>query len=72
MPVVMLSIRAGVSYNVFLTNGSTFKSVKVVGLTDAPAGQFVNFPLESWLVLERADGKRVFIKPAAVRYFEEL
>ena len=72
MPVVSQSVRAGVQYNVFLSNGSTFQEVKVVGLTAAPAGQFVGFPLESWLVLERIDGKRVFIKPTAVRFFEEL
>jgi hypothetical protein len=72
MPVVPQSVQAGVSYKVFLNNGSIFEDVKVVGLTDQPAWQFVDFPLESWLVLERMDGKRIFVKPASVRYFEEL
>lgn len=72
MPVVPQSVKAGVLYNVFLNNGSIFKSVKVLGLTEAPAGQFVDFPLESWLVLEQHNAKRVFVKPSAVRYFEEL
>lgn len=72
MPVVSQSVKAGVHYNVFLSNGSIFKSVKVSGLTEAPSGQFVDFPLEAWLVLEQSNGKRVFVKPSAVRYFEEL
>jgi len=72
MPVVAQSIRSGQPYNVFLNNGATFKNVKVAGLTEAPAGQFADFPLESWLVLEHADGKRVFVKPTSVRFFEEL
>lgn len=72
MPVVTQSVRVGIQYNVFLSNGSTFKAVKLVGLTEAPTGQSVEFPLESWLVLERADGKRVFVRPSSVRFFEEL
>ena len=72
MPVVSQAIRAGVLYNVFLSNGTIFKGVKVLGLTDAPMGQYVDFPLESWLVLEQASGKRVFTKPASVRLFEDL
>jgi hypothetical protein len=72
MPVVSAAIRAGIVYNVFLSNGSVFESVKVLGLTDAPMGRFVEFPLESWLVLEQPNGKRIFTKPTAVRYFEEL
>jgi len=71
MPVVPNSVRAGVTYNVYLSNGRAFTSVKVVGLTEAKAGQFVDFPLESWLVLEQTDGKRIFVKPSSVRHFEE-
>ena len=71
MPVVPSSIRPGVVYNVFLNNGTMFKCVRVVGLTDAPLGQYVDFPLESWLVLEKQDGKVVYVKPTSARYFEE-
>ena len=72
MPVVPTSLRAGILYTVFLSNGSVFREVKISGLTEAPLGPYADFPLESWLVLERADGKRVFVKPRTVRYFEEL
>jgi hypothetical protein len=72
MPVVPSSLRAGVIYTVFLSNGSVFRDVKISGLTEAPLGPYADFPLESWLVLERLDGKRVFVKPRTVRYFEEL
>lgn len=72
MPVVPASIRSGVYYNVFLSNGTVFKGVKVVGLTDAPLGQRVDFPLESWLVLENPEGKAIYIKPSSARYFEEV
>jgi hypothetical protein len=72
MPVVDRAIRAGVRYNVFLSNGTVFRDVQVLGLTDAPVGRFVDFPLESWLVLAQMNGKRVFIKPGSVRLFEEL
>ena len=70
MPVVAQSVRAGIHYDVFLSNGITFKAVNIVGLTEAPLGQFVEFLLKSWLVWERADGKRVFVKPSSVRFFE--
>ena len=72
MPVVPLSIRVGVTYKVLLSSGSRFSAVKVAGLTEAKLGQFAEFPLQSWLVLERTDGKRIFVKPASVRYFEEI
>lgn len=72
MPVVPNSVRAGVRYAVFLSNGRCFKDVTILGLTEAKASPPVDFPLEPWLVLEQADGKRVFVKPASVRHFEEL
>jgi len=72
MPIVEQSVRAGVTYNVQLTNGTLFKSVKLIGLTESKLGQFADFPLESWLVLELESGKRVYVKPASARYFEEL
>jgi hypothetical protein len=72
MPVVDQAIRAGVRYNVFLSNGTTYRDVQVLGLTDAPMGRFVVFPLESWLVLQQSNGKRVFTKPSSVRLFEEV
>lgn len=72
MPVVSESVRAGVKYDVYLSSGVKFLGVRIEGLTDAPLGQFVDFPLESWLVLVRQDGKRVLLKPGSVRYFEEV
>lgn len=71
LPVVSMSAKSGIVCNVCLNSGFIFKEVKIAGLTEAPAGQFADFLLESWLVLEHVDGKRAFVKPSAVRYIEE-
>ncbi len=36
------------------------------------APDFLPFPLQNWVVLEKPDGKRIFIKSDAIRMYEEL
>ena len=34
--------------------------------------QFLPFPLLQWLILEQPNGKRLFVRPSTVKYYEEL
>lgn len=35
------------------------------------ANPYLPFPLSRWLIVEKTDHKRAFIKPETVRYYEE-
>ena len=72
LPSIPETIKAGGTYNFYLSNGKEFKTMKVVGITDVQTQSYPLFPLDALLVVERQDGKKIFIKPTAVRYFEEV
>jgi len=49
------------------------EEVRFVGISTVREqyAEHLPFPLQHWLVLERAGGRRVFVKPNAVRMYEE-
>jgi type II secretory pathway component PulF len=61
------------TYRVVLTSGLVLNDVRFQGITlaDSTAASDMPFPLQQWLVLLKPDGKRVFVKPNAVRLYEE-
>jgi hypothetical protein len=71
MPVVPHSIRPGSVYDIHLSDGRTFKSVTVLGMADPSESEYATFPLNTWLVLQSAAGKRIFLRPTAIRFVEE-
>ena len=74
LPDVPDFIQLDRSYRVVLSSGLAFPSVRFQGLSSPleSGPQYPPFPLRQWLVLSKPDGKRIFVKPSAVRFYEEL
>lgn len=73
MPKLKDHIQTNHRYNIFLSHGKTLKNVKFLGLA-APydeQSQRLPFPLQQWLIVEKEDGKRAYIQPASVRFYED-
>jgi hypothetical protein len=73
LPKLVDHIQAGRRYNIFLSHGKTLLGVKFLGISQ-PYEQNdsrLPFPLCQWLILEKANGKRAYIKPMSVRYYED-
>jgi hypothetical protein len=73
LPALPDHIKAGKTYNVFMTHGQRFDGVKFLGLSEPydPNNQYLPFPLAQWLILEKSDGKKIYIKPTAIRFYED-
>jgi hypothetical protein len=73
LPALRDHIAAGKKYNVFMSHGQRFDGVIFLGLSEPydPQNQYLPFPLAQWLILQKPDGKRVYIKPIAIRYYED-
>lgn len=72
VPFVAEGVQIGVTYNLFLNNGQKFSDVEIVGATDSASGQFSFGSWDGLLVLKRQSGKRIFLRPHAVRCIEEV
>lgn len=66
-------IQADRHYNILLSQGKMLCNVKFIGLTKSidPSNAYLPFPLSRWLIIEKPDGNKAFIKPEMVRYYEE-
>lgn len=74
LPRLRDHISANRRYDVTLNSGAVFKNVRFLGLSVAHSEQghvYLPFPLSEWLVLERENGKKVYLKPTAIRYYED-
>jgi len=73
LPALRDHIKVGKRYNVFLSHGQRFDGATFMGLSEPydPQNQYLPFPLAQWLILEKKDGKRVYIKPTSIRYYED-
>jgi len=73
LPALRDHIKAGKKYNVFLSHGQRFEGVTFLGLSEPydPQNQYLPFPLAQWVILEKQDGKRVYIKPISIRFYED-
>jgi hypothetical protein len=74
LPEIADHITPDTQYRVVLTSGTIFPDVRFLGISQSEdkLAQFLPFTLQHWLVLQKADGKRLFIRPTAVKYYEEL
>ncbi len=72
VPPVSDALKAGINYNVYLSDGRGFKNVQLVGSVEDEDDQFSFANWEGMLVLLQSNGKRVFIKKTAVRFIEEI
>ena len=66
-------IREGQLVNVHLTGGKSVLGVRFIGFTHSEPGKGgMPYQLGSLVVLETAEGARVFLKPDTVRMIEEV
>jgi hypothetical protein len=71
LPFVDETVRVGQKYNVYLSDGRSFRQVELLGTNDPSSGQFALGGWEGMLVLKQSSGKRVFVRQASVRCVEE-
>jgi hypothetical protein len=73
LPRIKDHISANRYYNVALNDGTLFKNIKFIGISDRhdESGGILPFPISEWLILEKEDGKRVYVKPQSIRYYED-
>jgi len=67
-------VRAGDCYTVVLSDGKRFENAKIVGYSKFTDGALagVEFPVGKWMVLEFSDSRRIYLRPQAIRYFEQI
>ena len=73
LPKVVDHIQADHRYNIFLSHGKTLVNVRFVGISNTlnERDPDLPFPLCQWLIVEKPDGKRAYLKPESVRYYED-
>ena len=72
IPQVTETLKTGVSYNVFLSDGRSFKKIEILGGVE---GEDAGFSFANWdgmLVLKKENNKKVYIKMSSVRFVEEV
>lgn len=72
VPILENTITAKEKYNVFLSDGRTFKDINILGAIERDEGQFAIGGWEGMVVLRLATGKRVYLKRHAIRVVEEV
>jgi hypothetical protein len=73
LPTVKHQFEAGRRYHVFLSHGQRFERVHFLGLSAPPdvGGRSLSFPLCEFVVLQRESGEHIYVRPDAIRYYEE-
>ena len=74
LPKVADHIQVDRRYNIFLSHGKTVNNVRFVGISKTidDRNPYLPFPLEQWLIVEKPNGKRAYLKPESVRYYEDV
>ena len=72
IPGVKDPLRAGVPYNVVLSDGRRFENVEIVGTVEEEDDQFSFAQWEGMLVLRNSSSRRIFVKKPSVRIIEEI
>ena len=73
LPTIKNHLSIDKSYNIFLNNGKIFENVKFLGITESYNSSQSNLPftLCDWVAIEKSNGKKIFLKPTTIKYFEE-
>ncbi|MHC4636807.1 MAG: hypothetical protein ACYTBV_04790 [Planctomycetota bacterium] len=74
LPKVSDHIQADRRYNIFLSHGKTLKNVRFIGISHTidESNPYLPFPLCQWLIVEKTTGKKAYLKPESVRYYEDI
>ena len=73
LPEVRDFLRAGSTYRVVLSSGTVLDSLRFIGTTQAavPSGSSLRWLMVDWLAFARPDGRRLFLRPCTMKYYEE-
>ena len=71
VPVIASSITVGINYNLALSDGRIFESVKIIGSSEGEENQFSLGGWEGMLIIKQVTDKKVYIRKTAIRYIEE-
>jgi hypothetical protein len=73
LPTLSDHIQKDRRYNIILNNNRSLDNVLFLGVSKSYDRNVPNlpFPLCEWLVVQRSDGKKAYIKPSSVRYYED-
>ena len=74
LPKVADHIQVNHQYNIFLSHGKTLTNVRFIGIskTSDENNPDLPFPLCQWLIVEKQNGKRAYLKPESIRYYEDV
>ena len=74
LPEVRLHIQTGRHYNIFLSHGKMLNNVRFLGISPShnPTDYPLPFVLCSWIIVEYPDGRRAYLKPESIRYYEDF
>ena len=72
-PNVADHLQADRRYNILLSHGKTLKNAKFLGISP-PSDQhnpYLPFYSSQWLIVEKENGKKAYLKPDTVKYYED-
>jgi hypothetical protein len=72
-PEVMDHIQANRRYNIILDHDKSLENVRFIGISSGydRHNAYLPFPLHQWLIVEMVDGKRAYLKPDTIKYYED-
>src|SRR5262245_44534732 len=72
-PKLVDHIQTDRRYNIFLSHGKTIQNVRFLGISPAhdQNNLYLPFPLCQWLIVEKSNGKRAYLKPETVKFYED-
>ncbi len=73
VPLITDALKAGVDYNIYLSDGRKFTNVQIIGTIEDIYAESL---FASWggivVVLKNRDQKRIYLKTTAIRFIEEV
>jgi len=71
VPEIASSIRTGVSYNIFLSDGRSFHNALILGSVEGDDAHFSFANWEGMLVIQQENKKKAYLKKSSIRFIEE-
>ncbi len=72
-PEVTDHIQADRRYNIILDHGKSLDNVRFIGISTGydRYNAYLPLPLHQWLIVEKIDGTKAYVKPDTVKYYED-
>jgi len=72
LPLITDSLKAGINYNIHLSDGRIFTNAQIVGSVEDSDAEFSFAGWDGMLVLRNENQKKVYVKKSSIRFVEEL